>query len=104
MATRACLRGRSCGVLVGIVAIAGMILSGAGAWAVESVKIGMSMALTGSLAGTGKAALLGTQMWVEDVNAKGGLLGRPVQLICYDDQSNPSTVPGNYTKLIDVDK
>jgi branched-chain amino acid transport system substrate-binding protein len=104
MATRACLHGRSCRGLVGIVAIAGMVLGGAGAWAAEPVKIGMSMALTGSLAGTGKAALLATQMWVEDVNAKGGLLGRPAQLICYDDQSNPSTVPGIYTKLIDVDK
>ena len=64
----------------------------------------MSMALTGPLAGTGKAALLATQMWVEDINAKGGLLGRPVELIHYDDQSNPSTVPGIYTKLIDIDK
>jgi branched-chain amino acid transport system substrate-binding protein len=64
----------------------------------------MSMALTGPLAGTGKAALLGTQIWVEDINAKGGILGRPIQLIYYDDQSNPSLVPGIYTKLIDVDK
>ncbi len=42
--------------------------------------------------------------WEEDVNAKGGLLGRPVKLVYYDDQSNPSTVPGIYTKLLDVDK
>jgi branched-chain amino acid transport system substrate-binding protein len=77
---------------------------GAGTHAAEPIRIGMSMALTGPLAGTGKAALLGTQMWVEDINAKGGLLGRPVQLITYDDQSSPSTVPGIYTKLIDVDK
>ena len=82
MATRACLHGRGCGGLIGIVAIAGMILSGAGAWAAEPVKVGMSMALTGSLAGTGKASLLATQMWFEDINAKGGLLGRPAQLIC----------------------
>src|SRR5438045_2168545 len=72
--------------------------------AAQPLRIGMSMALTGPLAGTGKAALLATQMWVEDINAKGGLLGRPVELIHYDDQSNPSTVPGIYTKLIDVDK
>jgi hypothetical protein len=38
------------------------------------------------------------------VNAKGGLLGRPVEIVVYDDQSNPSTVPGIYTKLLDVDK
>ena len=77
---------------------------GAAARAAEPIKIGMSMALTGPLAGTGKAALLGTQIWVEDINAKGGILGRPIQLIHYDDQSNPSLVPGIYTKLIDVDK
>ena len=77
---------------------------GAVTQAAEPIKIGMSMALTGPLAGTGKAALLGTQIWVEDINAKGGILGRPIQLIYYDDQSNPSLVPGIYTKLIDVDK
>ena len=44
------------------------------------------------------------QIWAEDVNAKGGLLGRPVKLVYYDDQTNPSTVPGIYTKLLDVDK
>ena len=70
----------------------------------EPIKIGFSMALTGPLAGNGKQALLGTKIWEEDVNAKGGLLGRPVKLVHYDDQSNPSTMPGIYTKLMDVDK
>jgi branched-chain amino acid transport system substrate-binding protein len=68
------------------------------------IKIGFSMALTGPLAPNGKQALLGAQIWAEQVNAKGGLLGRQVQLVNYDDQSNPSTVPGIYTKLLDVDK
>ena len=68
------------------------------------IKIGFSMALTGPLAANGKQALLGAQIWAEQVNAKGGLLGRQVQLVNYDDQSNPSTVPGIYTKLLDVDK
>jgi branched-chain amino acid transport system substrate-binding protein len=72
--------------------------------ATEPIKIGFSMALTGAYAGNGKAALLATQMWAEDQNAKGGLLGRPVQLVYYDDQSNPSLVPGIYTKLFDIDK
>ena len=62
------------------------------------------MALTGPLAPNGQQALLGAQIWEEEINAKGGLLGRQVQLIHYDDQSNPSTVPGIYTKLLDVDK
>src|SRR5436189_2815661 len=68
------------------------------------VKIGMSMPQTGSLGAGGKAALLALQMWVEDVNKKGGLLGRKVELLAYDDQSNPATTPGIYTKLLDVDK
>jgi len=70
----------------------------------KPLTIGFSMNLTGPLAPNGKAALLASQIWEEDINAKGGLLGRPVKLIYYDDQSNPSTVPGLYTKLLDVDK
>jgi branched-chain amino acid transport system substrate-binding protein len=68
------------------------------------IKIGFSMALTGPLAANGKQALLGAKIWQEEVNSKGGLLGRQVQLVNYDDQSNPQTVPGIYTKLLDVDK
>jgi len=70
----------------------------------QPITIGFGMALTGPLAANGKQALLGMKLWEEEVNAKGGLLGRPVKLVFYDDQSNPSTVPGIYTKLIDVDK
>src|SRR5215471_3699075 len=44
------------------------------------------------------------EIWEEDINAKGGLLGRPVKLIYYDDYINPASVPGIYTKLLDVDK
>jgi branched-chain amino acid transport system substrate-binding protein len=70
----------------------------------EPIKIGFGMALTGPLAANGKSALLAQKIWEEDVNAKGGLLGRPVKLIFYDDQSTPATVPGIYTKLLDIDK
>jgi branched-chain amino acid transport system substrate-binding protein len=70
----------------------------------EPIKIGFSMALTGPLAANGKQALLGAKIWEETVNKKGGLLGRQVKIVYYDDQSNPSTVPGIYTKLLDVDK
>ena len=70
----------------------------------EPIKIGFGMALTGPLAPNGKQALLGMKIWEEETNAKGGLLGRPVKLVYYDDQSNPATVPGIYTKLLDVDK
>jgi len=72
--------------------------------AAEPIKVGFSMALTGSVAQNGKQLLLALELWRDDVNAKGGLLGRPVELVYYDDQSNPSTVPGIYTKLISVDK
>ena len=68
------------------------------------IKIGLGMSLTGPLAANGKSALLAMQIWAADVNAKGGLLGRPVKLVYYDNQSNASTVPGIYTKLLDVDK
>jgi branched-chain amino acid transport system substrate-binding protein len=70
----------------------------------EPIKIGYSMALTGGLAPNGKSALLAQKIWEEDINAKGGLLGRPVKLIYYDDQTNPAAVPGIYTKLLDADK
>jgi branched-chain amino acid transport system substrate-binding protein len=70
----------------------------------EPVKIGFSMALTGGLAPNGKSALLAQKLWEEDVNAKGGLLGRPVKLVYYDDKSSPAEVPAIYTKLLDVDK
>ena len=68
------------------------------------IKIGMSMPQTGSLGAGGKAELVAIRMWVDDVNAKGGLLGRKVELTVYDDQTNPALTPGIYTKLLDVDK
>ncbi len=70
----------------------------------EPIKIGFSVSLTGGLAGAGKAHLLSKQIWAEEINAKGGLLGRQVKLVYYDDQTNAATVPGIYAKLIDVDK
>src|SRR6202051_3253672 len=87
-----------------VLAIAAMLASLAVAHAENPITIGLGMALTGGLAPNGKAALLAMQIWESDINAKGGLLGRPVKLVFYDDQSNPSSVPGIYTKLIDVDK
>src|SRR6516225_2676058 len=80
------------------------VLSSAAAQRGEPIKIGYGMALTGGLAPNGKSALLAQKIWEEDVNAQGGLLGRPVKLVYYDDQSNPAAVPGVYTKLLDIDK
>ena len=70
----------------------------------EPIKIGFSVSLTGGLASSGKAHLLSKQIWLEEINAKGGLLGRPVKLVYYDDQTNAATVPGIYAKLMDIDK
>ena len=85
------------------VAIARAVVCGAARHHGEPIKIGFGMAMTGGLR-PGKSALLGMKIWEEQINKKGGLLGRPVKLVDYDDQTNPSTVPGIYTKLIDVDK
>src|SRR5215467_14013211 len=87
-------------------ALAGVAMGFAGSANAQAkpLTIGFGMALTGGLAPNGKGALLAMQIAEADINAKGGLLGRPVKLVYYDDQTNPSTVPGLYTKLIEVDK
>jgi branched-chain amino acid transport system substrate-binding protein len=79
-------------------------LAAAAAQSGDPIKIGYGISQTGGLARNGKSALLAQQIWEEDVNAKGGLLGRPVKLVYYDDQTNPATVPALYQKLLDVDK
>ncbi len=73
-------------------------------YAADPIKIGFGMAQSGPLGGNGKASLLAIEMWRDNINERGGLLGRPVQLIYYDDQTNPALVPGIYSKLFDVDK
>jgi branched-chain amino acid transport system substrate-binding protein len=93
-------------IVISLVAGA-IVLAGAGAFvarAADPIKIGFGMALTGGLSANGKPALLALQIWKDDINKKGGLLGRPVELVFYDDQTNPATVPGIYSKLLDVDK
>jgi branched-chain amino acid transport system substrate-binding protein len=90
-------------LLPAVATAAALMLAGA-ARAADPIKIGFAMAQTGGLAGGGKSVVLAFEIWKDDVNAKGGLLGRPVELVYYDDQSNPSLIPGIYTKLLDVDK
>ena len=90
--------GRALGALLLAFGIAGAAL------AQQPIKIGMSMPQTGSLGAGGQAALVALRMWVDDVNAKGGLLGRKVEFIVYDDQTNPALTPAIYTKLLDIDK
>ena len=91
-------------VAAGALALCAALAAPAQAQDKNPIRIGFGIAETGPLGPNGKSALLAMQIWVEQTNAKGGLLGRPVALVHYDDQSNPSTVPGIYTKLLDVDK
>ena len=81
-----------------------LLLTGAHAQSGNPIKIGMSLALTGAGASPSKVINTALDIWRDDINAKGGLLGRPVELVIYDDQSTPANVPGIYTKLITVDK
>src|ERR1700684_3910536 len=89
--------------VVGAVALAAVAFTSP-ALPIYPIKVGFSMALTGGVAQNGKQLIIALELWRDDVNAHGGLLGRPIELVYYDDQSNPSNVPGIYTKLITVDK
>ncbi len=74
-----------------LLALFALLWSGS-AQATDPIKIGFSTSLTGGLASSGKANLLAQQIWVEQINAKGGLLGRQVDLDYYDDQSSAAQV------------
>lgn len=68
------------------------------------IRIGYCLSLTGPLAGNSRSAQLAHAIWREDVNRQGGLLGRPVELVCYDDHADASRVPGIYKRLMDEDR
>jgi branched-chain amino acid transport system substrate-binding protein len=68
------------------------------------IRIGYCLSLTGPIAGNSRSAKLAHDIWREDVNGRGGLLGRPVELICYDDHADASLVPGIYKRLMNEDK
>ncbi len=68
------------------------------------IRIGYCLSLTGPIAGNSRSAKLAHDIWRNDVNGRGGLLGRRVELICYDDHADALQVPGLYRKLMDEDK
>jgi branched-chain amino acid transport system substrate-binding protein len=68
------------------------------------IRLGYCLSLSGAVGGNGQAARLAHQIWLDDINRRGGLLGRPVELICYDDQSDGSKVPELYRRLMDDDQ
>jgi branched-chain amino acid transport system substrate-binding protein len=68
------------------------------------IRIGYCLSLTGPVADNSRSARLAHNIWREDINGRGGLLGRPVELICYDDHADASRVPGIYKRLMDEDR
>jgi branched-chain amino acid transport system substrate-binding protein len=68
------------------------------------LRIGYCLSLSGALASNGKTARLAHQIWQENVNKSGKLLGRPVELVCLDDQTTPNLVADIYKRLLDIEK
>jgi len=101
--TRSTTRRTCVSVLLAIACFA-LSLFATEARAADPIKVGLSLGLTGANAPNGKQLLIALEIWRDDVNAKGGLLGRPIQLVYYDDQTNPSNENTIYTKLLQIDK
>ena len=72
--------------------------------AAAPIKIGISLSLSGDFSDPGKAAQRGYKLWAKVVNAKGGVLGRKVQLVIQDDTSSPTQASTNYQNFITKDK
>ena len=98
------LTGRAGALASALIAIIAWMVFADAALAANPVRIGLSLSLTGPTAPAGKQVLAGLEIWRDDVNARGWLLGRPVELVYYDDQGNPVNGPGIYEKLMGIDK
>jgi branched-chain amino acid transport system substrate-binding protein len=72
--------------------------------AADPVRIGCALSQSGNLADSGELFKRGFDLWRDDVNKRGGLLGRPVELVLYDDRSDPATAARLYERLITNDK
>lgn len=70
----------------------------------NTIRIGYSLSLTGPVAENTKAVRLAHRIWEEDINRRGGLLGRKVELVCHDDKGDPSQVARIYGQLVDEDQ
>jgi branched-chain amino acid transport system substrate-binding protein len=98
--------GRCLGRRLAPVALAGVVLASLPlpADAQTPIKIGASMSVTGTYAKPGSYQKEGYDVCIDELNGKGGLLGRKVELVIYDDQSQPATAVKLYEKLITEDK
>ncbi|MBV8490170.1 MAG: amino acid ABC transporter substrate-binding protein [Candidatus Eremiobacteraeota bacterium] len=85
-----------------VVALAAMIVPPAVAQQ-KPIVIGAALSLSGIFSDGGHYSLEGYQLWIKQQNAKGGLLGRQVELKYYDDQSDGATAVRLYRRLIDED-
>jgi branched-chain amino acid transport system substrate-binding protein len=83
---------------------AALALGACGAFAADPIKIGSVLSVTGPAAFLGDPELKTLQMYVEDINKKGGVLGRPLELVHYDDGSDAGKANGFTKRLIDDDK
>jgi len=70
----------------------------------EPIKVGVTISRSGQYAVPAEDMLQGLQMWAHDVNSRGALLGRPVEIVAYDDKSDPDTSADLYERLISKDK
>src|SRR6059036_320057 len=90
--------------LSALITAMGVVAGGLPAEAQGPIRIGASLSLTGTYAKLGRNQHEGYKLCVKDLNAKGGLLGRKVELVVYDDQSTPATAVRLYEKLITEDR
>ena len=87
-----------------LVAGTALVLGAFAVQAAEPIKIGSVLSVTGPAAFLGDPELKTLQMYVDDINKKGGVIGRPLQLVHYDDGSDAGKANGFTKRLIDDDK
>jgi len=98
-------------VIVGIIVIVAIAAS-VGAYLLfvspskekTEILVGAAVSLTGGYSEHGKQVAEGYRLWEEDVNSRGGLLGKPARFIIYDDKSDPTTTKSLYERLITIDQ
>jgi branched-chain amino acid transport system substrate-binding protein len=89
--------------IAGAAAVGVLALTAGRALAADPVRIGVALSQSGNLADSGELYKSGVELWKDQINARGGLLGRPVEIILYDDRSDPATAARLYERLITND-
>ncbi|WP_207482177.1 amino acid ABC transporter substrate-binding protein [Arenibaculum pallidiluteum] len=88
-------------LLASAAALAAMALSPA--WAADPIKVGVALSQSGNLADSAEHYKKAVELWRDQVNGRGGLLGRQVEIVLYDDRSDPATAARLYERLITND-